>query len=827
MSALSSLIQELTTGKLTRRQFLERAAALGVSAPLAARLAAQPEAAVAQATPVGTPTGSPTAGGPPGPAVDKVGFSAFNVDQAPKNIENGDMDLYLFGLKTTGAKSLEGNQNVRLIQAPASTLALILNPAPAPQGDLNPFSIPQVRQAMQYLVDRDFIANDIYQGRALPMTTNVSPLDYDAITIFPVTAASDIRHDAEFAKQTIATAMQGAGAQLQKNVWSLNGKPIAIKLVTRVEDERRDIGDTVRAALEGVGFQVQPLYQQFGPATLAVYASDPITFQWHIYTEGWGRSSPNRYDDSGVNFYYAPWLGNMPGWQESGFWQYQQQELDDLGKKLYRGEFKSRDERDDIFRQMTTTGINESVRIWLVTALQSFPVRNEVKDLTEDLVAGPKNLFALRGADIPGRNDIKVGHLWIWTERTTWNPIGGFGDVYSTDIYRNIVDAAVVNHPFTGLPVPMRADFKVETAGPDGNMPVPEDAVVWDAKQDAWVKVKAGTTAVSKVTYDYSKYTNGTWHHGPKITLADVVYPIAQAYEIAYDEAKIQIETALGITSRPTLETFKGYRIADDHTIEVYVDYWHFEPAYIASYGVPSSVATPWELLAAMDDVVYQKRRGAYSDTAAARFSVPWLSLVTESDARLVLRSVAEFKRGKTIPKGYFDINGQSLVSAIEAAERYDAAEAWFKKTNLLVISNGPFVLARYDPPAQYAELHAFREKGYPFTAGNFRLGQPPHVTIAPIQAPSPQLGEPIQLTVQVSGPGTLSLQYALVDPSAGEIVPNGSGNASGDANGFTVNIDSSVTSGLFPGLYQLYLAASSDQVAEVAAQRLDLQIGV
>jgi peptide/nickel transport system substrate-binding protein len=474
---------------------------------------------------------------------------------------------------------------------------------------------------------------------------------------------------------------------------------------------------------------------------------------------------------------------------------------------------------------MTSTGLNESVRIWLVTALQSFPVRNEVKDLTEDLVAGPKNLYALRGADIPGRNDIKVGHLWVWTERTTWNPIGGFGDVYSTDIYRNIVDSAIVSHPFTGLPVAMRADFNVETAGPDGTMPVPDDAVVWDAKQDAWVPVKPGTTAVSKVTYDYSKYVNATWHHGPKITMADVVYPIAQAYEIAYDDAKIQIETALGITSRPTLETFAGYRIADDHTIEVYVNYWHFEPAYIASYAVPSSVGTPWELLAAMDDVVYEKRRGAYSDTTAARFSVPWLSLVTETDARLVLRSVAEFKREKTIPKGYFDINGTSLVTEDEAIARYDAAAAWFKNTNLLVISNGPFVLARYDPPAQYAELHAFRVEGYPFTAADFRLGQPPHVTIAPIQAPAPQLGEPIQITAQVSGPGTLALQYALVDPSAGKIVT--SGNATGGADGFTVSIDSSVTSGLFPGLYQLYLAASSDQVAEVAEQRLDLQIGV
>ena len=103
-----SLLDALTTGKLTRREFFQRAAALGMSAPLATLLARQPEAVFAQEATQ------------PGPAVDVVTFGAYNVDQAPLNIQNGDIDLYLFGLKTAGAKSLESAQNVRLIQAPHS-----------------------------------------------------------------------------------------------------------------------------------------------------------------------------------------------------------------------------------------------------------------------------------------------------------------------------------------------------------------------------------------------------------------------------------------------------------------------------------------------------------------------------------------------------------------------------------------------------------------------------------------------------------------------------------------------------------------------------------
>lgn len=814
MADLTALLDALAAGAITRREFFQRAAALGVSAPLASLIARQPEAVFAQEA------------ARPGPAVDVVTFGAYNVDQAPLNVQNGDIDLYLFGLKTAGAQSLEGVDTVRLIQAPASTLSLILNPAPANEGELNPFSLPEVRLAMQYLVDREFIANDIYQGRALPMLTSVSPLDYDQLTVFPVVSGLNIRHDPEYAAQLITEAMERAGAQRQNNVWTYNGNPITLKIVVRVEDERRDIGDLVRSNLEQLGFQVQPLYQQFGPATLTVYASDPRTFGWHIYTEGWGRGAPARYDDAGVNQFYAPWLGQMPGWQEVGFWQYENQELDDLGKRLYRGEFQSQEERDELYRQMVQIGLNESIRVWLVTALQSFPIRTEVQDLTEDLVSGPKNLWALRGASIPGRSDIKVGHLWVWTERTTWNPIGGFGDVYSVDIQRNLNDPPLVYHPFTGLPQPFRADFEVETAGPNDRMPVPEDAVLWDAANDSWVPVTPGTTAKSKVTFDYSRYLQASWHHGPKITMADVIYPIAQGFEIAYDENKVQIETAIGITARPVLETIKGFRLISDTQIEVYVDYWHFEPGYIAAYASPSGVSTPWEILAAMDDVVFEKRQGAYSDTAAARFNVPWLSLVTESDARLVLRSLREFKRRGTIPAGVFEIGGQTLVTEDEAVARYDACEEWFRNTNLLIIGNGPFQLTRYDPPAQFAQLDAFRAEGYPFTAADFRLGTPPRISIEPVTPPTINLGDPISVPVTVSGPGTLSLQYTLVDPAAGQVLATGFAEG-GEGGAFTVNVDPNISSGLFPGLYQLFLLAASSDIAAVAQQRVDLQIGV
>jgi peptide/nickel transport system substrate-binding protein len=760
----------------------------------------------------------------PGPAAERLLFRSFHVDRAPLDLRAGNMDLYLFGLRTDAALDLRGAPGVALYQAPATTLSLVLNPAPAPAGRLNPFSIPEIRRAMQYLVDREFIARDLFRGLATPMVSHVSPLEHDFLTVFDIDRGAGIRFDPELARALIDEAMTAAGAEKVDGRWRFGGQPIRLRFVARVEDERREIGDLVRAELERAGFEVTMSYQNFAPAVLTVYATDPASFEWHLYTEGWGRSSPQRYDVGTVNSMNAPWLGNMPGWREVGFWQYEHPELDALGQRLFRGEFASKEERDDLYRAMTRLGLDASVRIWLVTASTTFAASDALAGVTSDVVAGPRSPWTLREAHVPGRDDVTVGHLWVWTERTTWNPVGGFGDIYGIDIWRNLADPALWNHPFTGVPGPFRASFDVETAGPEGTLELPADAVAWNVAERRWESVPSGTTARSKVTFDYAAFVGSRWHHGETITLADAVYGITQAFDLAYEPNRSRIEVALAFTSRPYLETLRGYRIVGDDQLEVYVDYWHFDPNSIASYASPASFGMPWEVLYAMDDLVFGQRRAAYSDTAAARFNVPWLSLVMSRDARLVERTLRQLLDRGALPEGVFEIGGQSLVSGEAATARYEAALAWFAEYGHLVISNGPFFLARYDPPAQFAELRAFRDETYPFRPGDRYLGRSEPLSVAAAGEASLVAGRDASVPVTVTGPGALSLRYVLVDAATAEVVARGE--AEGGAGGsFSIALGADVTAGLFPGLHHLYLAASSDELALVAERRLDLEV--
>lgn len=761
----------------------------------------------------------------PGPAVDKLYFKAFNVDRAPLDLEAGEMDLYYYNLKIAAARKLRDNKDIQLFEAPANTISLLLNPAPAPAGQLNPFALPEVRRAMQRLVDREFVAREIYQGQAAPMYTVNSPTDFDYLTVFDIVQAQDLRFDPEFAREEIANAMEAAGAELADDVWTYEGEPIRIKFIIRVEDERREIGDLVRAALEEAGFAVDANYQPFAPAIQTVYSTDPKQFGWHIYTEGWGRGAPNRYDFGGVNSYNAPWTGNMPGWQMTGFWQYENKALDDLGKKLFRGEFKDKAERDELYREMTQLGLQESVRIWVTTVNSAYAVEKEVTGITQDLAAGPRGLWTLRTAYKPNSNELTVGHLWVWTERSTWNPVGGIGDVYSSDIYRQLSDPALWNDPFTGIPQPFRVSYAVESAGPDAKLAVPADAFLWDAKAGKWQAVGADVEAISKVTYDYSQFFQSNFHHGQQIAMADLLYSLYQGFDMSYNPDKAKIETVMAVTARPTLETFRGFRVLDENRIEVYVDFWHFDENYIAAYATPSSVGTPWELLYTLDDLVFKQRRAAYSDTAAARYNVPWISLVLDRDARLARKAMLDLRRKKAFPEAIFTLPGstKSLVDAKVADARYGATLDWFTQYGHLIISNGPFFLARYDPPAQFAELDAFRDPTYPFTAADLYKGTPQLIQFAEMDAESIVLGEAYEATFTLEGPGTLALHYLFVDAATNKMIAQGDATAAG-ANKFTVNLSEDETLDLDFGLYRLVLVATSDQLAQVTERQVEIE---
>ena len=84
----------------------------------------------------------------------------------------------------------------------------------------------------------------------------------------------------------------------------------------------------------------------------------------------------------------------------------------------------------------------------------------------------------------------------------------------------------------------------------------------------------------------------------------------------------------------------------------------------------------------------------------------------------------ASWSATRSCPPGVFEFGDRTLVTPEEAVARYEAAQEWFDDKEHLVISNGPFYLEQFDPPAQFAELVAFRDPSYPFKPGDLYRGR-------------------------------------------------------------------------------------------------------
>jgi peptide/nickel transport system substrate-binding protein len=407
---------------------------------------------------------------------------------------------------------------------------------------------------------------------------------------------------------------------------------------------------------------------------------------------------------------------------------------------------------------------------------------------------------------------------------SAWNPVGGFTDVYSADIWKQLYDPPHIRDPSTGLPKPFRANYKVVESGPLSEIRVPSDAFVWSSEKNSWINVPAGTTAKSKVIFNYARYINSKWHHGVEITLADFLYSLYQSYDLVYNPKKSSVEVSLSATRKPILETFKGFRIINQTSIEVYVDYWHPVEEYVAEYAEPWGVVMPWELLYGMDIMVFEENIAAYTDTAAARLQVDWLDLVEPKQCRRLISIFERLRDQGKYPAEVFNLFGKSYESLANSLKRYNALITWFTNHGHLVVSNGAFYLeAIGSVTEQYAELRAFRDKSYPFTPKDFYVGIPKKIEIYTPTAIQASKDEIIRFDIEVRGVAESYLKISLVDPHTQEILYTELMKVHEGKK--TVEIPMEVAAKLKPDIYHIYITAFSNFTSLVVERFIEVSL--
>ncbi len=270
------------------------------------------------------------------------------------------------------------------------------------------------------------------------------------------------------------------------------------------------------------------------------------------------------------------------------------------------------------------------------------------------------------------------------------------------------------------------------------------------------------------------------------------------------DESDKTYDTEYTPRAAQSVQTLIGVRPLDKDTIEVYVDFWHFDEGEIADWASLWNTM-PWEIFSAIEQAVVDGKV-SISRSGATSKGINWVSLIIPNDAKVIKEYLDEFRETKHTPNAFNGLENDSGYFN----SRYSATSDWIEKNNHAVISNGPFFLDGYSPESRTIMVKAYADESYPFRAGHwseFENTQFPKITS--IQVPD-IVSSGDELNIKIETSQTDSILYFL-NSNTGELVS--SEEILVDKQSTQITIPKELTQKLGNGANDLKVFAISDSV--------------
>ncbi len=811
-----------------------------------------PAATAVPATKAPEPTKPPAPTAAPavkGAWVDEiVFFEEPDNAKAVSMVESGDMNLFGFALsdpklyaKLKDSKTAAGDASY------GSTSELTFNPyGPTfKDGRLNPFSVPAIREAMNQLVDRNYIAKEIYGGLAIPMFSTFNPVFPDYAKVADIAKGLEIKYtyDVKKAKEIIDAEMKKLGAEVTGGKWNYQGKPVTIIIIIRTEDERRAIGDYVGKQLEDIGFTVDRQYKTAAESSPLWLSADPADGKMSIYTGGWISTVINRDLAANFDFYYT-----SRGRTDSLWQAYKPaKDFDTVSEKLGRGNFKDVAERQQLIAQALPLSLKESTRVWLVNRLSVTARRSDLKvanDLAGGITGSSLWPYTIQLGGKAG-GQVKFGSPSMLTQ--PWNNIAGTNFIYDTMIIRATRNVGVLPDPYTGLYWPQlvdTAELTVQQGVPVGktldwvtlktaaSIEVPKDAWSdWDAEKQQFITVgeRFTTTATAKVktVINFNKDTFKTkWHDGSTLSLGDFVMSFIMGFDRAKEKSPVYDEANVS-AFKTFMTTFKGAKIAskDPLVVEIYSDFVLLDAEAIVAgnYGTFFPVyfqgTAPWHTLA-LGLQAEAAKEAAFSSAKSTKLKVEWMNYIAGPSLKLLEKYLTESTSKGILP--YEKVLSQ-YVTKDEIAARYKNLGAFYKDRGHFWVGNGPFYLHQVRPTEKQMTLRKFAD--FADNADKWNRFAEPMLPVVAVSGPSRvTVGQAAEFSAKVTfknQPYAVKdidfVKWVLVDAN-GALALSGEAKSVKDGE-WTVALTADQTGKLAAGSNRLEVIAVSKSVAIPASE--------
>ncbi len=642
----------------------------------------------------------------------------------------------------------------------------------------NPLALREVRYATNWLLSREHIVEDIYNGYGIPQYQAINmrnPVYDEELGMIEDEHGITYEGDYAYAYNMIQDAMEDAMDDLAGELRSPSDSPtdfwqyqppgetwmdVEIKGLIREDDQRLEIGHYFADLLEANGIKVERIEGDSGLISDWLF-SDPADFEWGFYTGGWLASMNVVYQHSVVCQFYTDHFPYMPGGingHANRYYHlrdepYAQELLDDWATPLMDGQFENEEEYWDAVRHITDVGVEQSMRVFIDMERELITMNKDgVADVATDAVTGWSQVYSPRTVQT-AYADLMLGQRSTDLYMSNWNIIGGSACYHSNMQQKISRDFATDLHPQDGDTIPMRADFMDENGemmvqrdykfDQDGdllpNIPIPDNDDVWfyDVQDHIWMNggytyeqtngdadLISRDLAATAVTYDFSE-TLGTWHSGHEFTLRDIVAWMAFNKQLSFDEdwgavGDQYFHQWWGNANRPRhLNTLAWEIDVENQQITVYGDYVNPHDSDVAGYymDIPE---VPWQLFEAASHL-----RGAtgYADSSNTPYEIyEWSDIEDTNQVHWLdpdqtldfIGTLDNLASVGWIPN--YLTHGPTPMTTGELVDEIDAIQGFQDEYGHSWISQGPFMITVHDTGNNVMEYERWtQEDGYPF----------------------------------------------------------------------------------------------------------------
>ncbi len=185
------------------------------------------------------------------------------------------MDLYYYRISPDRLENKENIEGLQIFDSTGGSYSLLINPSESEK--FNPFSEKEARFALNYLVDRKLIVNELMSGYGSQIISYYGPTDPEYLTIIKELESFNFKYNPALANQIISESLINRGAEKINGKWIIDNKEIEIRIFIRSDDPvRKSIGEILSKELENMGFKIKKKdYGDLNKAFVVVYGSNP------------------------------------------------------------------------------------------------------------------------------------------------------------------------------------------------------------------------------------------------------------------------------------------------------------------------------------------------------------------------------------------------------------------------------------------------------------------------------------------------------------------------------------------------------------------------